>query len=192
MALIAKLFGQLTPEEVVSENSAHVLAQLRRIFGPRADVDDVFQAVFVEVLRSLPAFRGRSKIKTWIHRITMNVAYQEMRMQYRERATASIDDVEEPAADGDVEEALATSEEMLLLYRALETLDPKKRMALVLHDIEGMTLKEIGEHLGKPLQTVASQVKSGREELAQRLAAAGMKRGRALRVADDGGEASGR
>jgi RNA polymerase sigma-70 factor, ECF subfamily len=174
MALIAKLFGQQTPDEVVEEYSPLVLAQLRRIFGPRADVDDVFQAVFVEVLRSLPAFRGKSKLKTWIHRITLNVAYQEMRLSYREKATASIDDVAEPASEEDVEAELEQQQRLALLYEALATLDPKKRMAVVLHDIEGMTLKEISEHLGKPLQTVASQVRAGRSELAAYLHAAGL------------------
>ena len=62
----------------------------------------------------------------------------------------------------------------LILYEALATLDPKKRMAVVLHDIEGMTLKEISEHLGKPLQTVASQVRSGRSDLAAYLHSAGL------------------
>jgi RNA polymerase sigma-70 factor (ECF subfamily) len=166
MALIAKLFGQLTPDEVVEEYSPVVLSQLRRIFGPRADVDDVFQAVFVEVLRSLPAFRGRSKLKTWIHRITLNVAYQEMRLSYREKATTSIDDVAEPPSEDDVEQELEQQQRLAILYEGLETLDPKKRIAVVLHDVEGMTLKEVSEHLGKPLQTVASQVRAGRQELA--------------------------
>lgn len=174
MALIAKLFGKLTPDEVVEELSPVVLSQLRRIFGPRADVDDVFQAVFVEVLRSLPAFRGRSKLKTWVHRITLNVAYQEMRLSYREKATTSIDDVAEPMSEDDVEETLEQQQRLALLYEGLATLDPKKRMAVVLHDIEGMTLKEISEHLGKPLQTVASQVKTGRAELATYLHSLGM------------------
>ncbi|MEQ8982022.1 MAG: sigma-70 family RNA polymerase sigma factor, partial [Deltaproteobacteria bacterium] len=75
----------LKPDQVVRDHAEDVAKQLRRIFGPSADIDDVFQAVFVEVIRSLDKFRGKSKLKTWIHRITLNVAYQEMRMQYRER-----------------------------------------------------------------------------------------------------------
>lgn len=169
MALISGFFRRPPPAEIVAEHGPAVLAQLRRTFGPRADIDDVFQAVFVEVLRSLPRFRGHSSLRTWIHRITLNVAYQEMRLQYRARATSPIDEVDEPSSEQDLEADLERKEAGRRLYEALEALDPKKRMAIVLHDIEGLTLKEIGEQLGRPLQTVATQVRTGRAELAEAL-----------------------
>ena len=141
MALISHLRRKPSPEEVVKTHAPQVMRHLRRIFGPHADVDDVFQAVFVEILRSLPRFRGDAQLKTWIHRITLNVAYQAR------------DDI-------------ARSESLGTLYRALSSLEPKKRLPVILHDIEGHTLKEVGELLGRPLQTVASQVRTGRKELA--------------------------
>ena len=165
MALIDLVRGTPTPEEVVRQHSGDVHRLLRRIFGPGADVEDLFQAAFVEVLRSLPTFRGRSKLRTWIHRITLNVAYQEMRMQYRERAVRAHKDIDQFTCEPDVERRLEEEEALRALYVALETLEPKKRMAVVLHDLEEHTLKEIGELLGRPLQTVASQLKAGRSDL---------------------------
>jgi RNA polymerase sigma-70 factor (ECF subfamily) len=170
MALIDRLLGRPTPEEVVREQGPAVLRQLRRMFGPRADVDDVFQAVMVEVLRSLPTFAGRSQLKTWIHRITLNVAYQEMRLQYRERATTPLDDATEPVSEENVETKLLDHEALTQLYEGLGRLDPKKRMAVLLHDIEGLPLREISERVGRPLQTVNSQLRAGRAELAAFLA----------------------
>ena len=167
MALIDRILGRTTPEQVVQDHGPEVLRQLKRIFGPGADVDDVFQAVFVEILRSLPSFKGRSKMRTWVHRITLNVAYQEMRMQYRNGVTTSIETTDEPVATTDLEGELADAQARALLYRGLEQLDPKKRMAIVLHDLRGLTLKKTAEELGRPLQTVASQVRSGRAELAE-------------------------
>jgi RNA polymerase sigma factor (sigma-70 family) len=52
------------------------------------------------------------------------------------------------------------------VYDALARLDPRQRVVLVMYEVEGCTLKEIGEALGRPLQTVASQLKSGRARLA--------------------------
>ena len=167
MALISHLRRKPSPEEVVKPHAPQVMRHLRRIFGPHADVDDVFQAVFVEILRSLPRFRGDAQLKTWIHRITLNVAYQEMRFSYREREVRSYEDtsdlLEHTACARD---DIARSESLGTLYRALSSLEPKKRLPVILHDIEGHTLKEVGELLGRPLQTVASQVRTGRKELA--------------------------
>ena len=83
MSLLPKVWSPQSPEEVVKEHGPMVYRQLKRIFGGHADVDDVYQMVFIEVLRSLPSFKGRAKLATWIRRITWNVAYQEMRGQYR-------------------------------------------------------------------------------------------------------------
>ena len=49
--------------------------------------------------------------------------------------------------------------------QALAILDPRQRIAVVMHDIEGFTLKEISKTLGRPLQTVASQLHAGRTRL---------------------------
>lgn len=64
MALMDSLLGRPSPDAVVCEHGAYVMAVLRRTFGPKADVEDVYQAVFVEVLRALPAFRGSARLRT--------------------------------------------------------------------------------------------------------------------------------
>ena len=168
MALIDRLRRRPSAEDAVLTHAADVTRLLVRIFGPGADIDDVFQAVFVEVIRSLPAFRGKSQLKTWIHRITLNVAYQEMRLRYRERAVRLSEDAEAVMAQWvDDTDDFERSDALHTLYKGLERLDPKKRIALLLHDIEGYTLRETGELLGRPLQTIASQVKAGRAQLAR-------------------------
>lgn len=174
LALIDRLRGRPSPEEVVRAHSRHVTRLLYRLFGPKADIDDVYQAVFVEVLRSLPNFRGHAKLSTWIHRIALNVAYQEMRLQYRERAVRTAEDPEPLIANmQDETDAFAQSDSRRTLYAGLQHLDAKKRIVVLLRDVEGYTLKEIGEQLGRPLQTVASQARTGRAELAHFIAAEG-------------------
>lgn len=175
MALIDRLRRRPSAEEVVRAHGADVTRLLVRIFGPGTDIDDVFQAVFVEIIRSLPAFRGKSQLKTWIHRIALNVAYQEMRLRYRERAVRAAEDADTVMASwvSDTND-FERSDALHTLYTGLELLDPKKRIAIVLHDIEGYTLKETGELLGRPLQTVASQVKAGRSDLARWYASQGV------------------
>ena len=148
-------------EVVVRAHGPAVWRQLKRIFGAHADIEDTFQQVMLEIVRALPGFQGESELSTWIHRITLNVAYQRMRRGYR-GVEVDLDESGVVAIAADVEAARR-------LYKALEALPPKKRIAVVLHDIEGLTLREIGERLGVPLQTVASQVHTGRALLAEEL-----------------------
>ncbi|MBI5508176.1 MAG: sigma-70 family RNA polymerase sigma factor [Deltaproteobacteria bacterium] len=164
------IFPRPSPEAVVREHAPMVHRQLRRIFGPQADIDDVFQSVFVEVLRSLPTFAGRARLSTWIRRITWNVAYQEMRLQYRQPKTTAIEDADLALGKTNVAEGKAADQQcMRKLYAALDRLDPKERVAVVMHDIEGCTLKEIARSQGRPLQTIASQLYAGRARIAAHL-----------------------
>ncbi len=165
-------------DAVVRAHGPDVWRLLKRIFGQHADVDDTFQQVMLEVVRALPSFRGDSELSTWIHRITLNVAYQRMRRGYR-GVEVDLDEAGVAVADVDVEGQVADAQTARRLYESLEALPPKKRIAVVLHDVEGLTLKEIGERLGIPLQTVASQLHSGRAMLAEALFVQGENRARA-------------
>ncbi len=161
--------GRPSAAEVVRDHGPQVYRQLCRIFGPRADVDDLFQMVFIEVLRSLPRLRSRHALGAWIRRITWNVAYQEMRSQYRRPQESELDETR-LAPNDDAEELVERRQAMSKLYACLDRLSAKQRMAVILHDVEGCTLKEMGRILGRPLQTVASQLHSGRAQLAHLMA----------------------
>ncbi|MEL6188323.1 MAG: RNA polymerase sigma factor [Myxococcota bacterium] len=162
-------FRRPDPERVVREHGPEVLRLLRRVLGPGQEVEDVAQAVFIEVLRALPRFRGKAKLKTFIHRITLNVAYQELRARYRHRRVwaDTVLEEEKVPAGSDLESEVCGRRQVELLYEALGDLSPKKRLAVILHDLEGRSLREIAEDLGRPLPTIASQVRAGRSELAE-------------------------
>ncbi|MEM6558650.1 MAG: sigma-70 family RNA polymerase sigma factor [Myxococcota bacterium] len=162
--MIGAFFRPVTPEEVTRDYADQVYRQLKRIFGPRADVDDLFQTVFVEVLRSLPSWKGRARLSAWIRRITSNVAYQEMRLAYRRPHEVDYDDELRAATTLDPERAA----ELAGLYRALSELPPKLRIVISLYDLEGLTMKEIGQSLGRPIPTIQSQLKVARQQLAER------------------------
>ncbi len=54
--------------------------------------------------------------------------------------------------------------------RAVQTLPPKLRGAVVLHDIEGLSYEEVAEALGCPVGTVKSRLFNGRHLLRRKLA----------------------
>ncbi len=143
-------------------------------FGVRpADLEDAAQEVFVVAHRRYAEFGHRAQVTTWLFGITVRVA-AGFRRRAHVRREAATDDMERvvtdtaPAPDG----ALLGRQAGELAQRILDGLDDDKRAVFVLHELEELTLKEIAEMLGCPLQTVYSRLAAARKhfrEEAERL-----------------------
>lgn len=59
-------------DRLVEDHRSLVYHVIVRVVGDRRVHDDLFQEVFLNVVRSLPTFRGRSKLSTWIASIAIN------------------------------------------------------------------------------------------------------------------------
>lgn len=139
-----------------------VAAVAGRILGDGADADDVVQDTFLAAFRSLGGFGMRSGVRTWLHRIAVNFALRRRMRRARELPRETV----ETAGDG-----AARVEATLDLARAaaaLERIDEKKREALLLHELHGMTAQEIADLLCAPLSTVLSRIARGRRELEEK------------------------
>lgn len=151
-----------TFDAVFREHAPTVWRALRRLGIREADVEDLCQEVFVVVHRKLPEFEGRSSLKTWIYGIAVRVASDHRRRAHvrREHATAEVPEERRSApqlADLEREQARA------MLDAALATLDEDKRAAFVLYEIEDLSMPEVAEALGCPLQTAYSRLYAARK-----------------------------
>jgi RNA polymerase sigma-70 factor, ECF subfamily len=151
------------------EHVEQVIHHVGRLLGPRADVEDAVQEVFVRVHRSLDQYRGDCKFSTWLYRVTRNVAIDHLR---RQKKTISLDDWRPLRATGEDWRRLEARDQLRGLYAALERLPPEYREAFVLYEVEGCKLREIAELTESPLGTVASRVRRAREQLREVLESA--------------------
>jgi RNA polymerase sigma-70 factor (ECF subfamily) len=149
---------------IFDEHARYVIRTLRHLGVKEADVEDVAQEVFVTVHRKLPEFEGRSKLRTWLYAICLRVASDHRRRAYvvRERVTESppIDTGERTGAEPDLH-----VESRAFVRQLLGALDEDKRTVLVLYEIEGLSMREVAEVIGCPLQTAYSRLHAGRELL---------------------------
>ncbi|MEM6370164.1 MAG: sigma-70 family RNA polymerase sigma factor [Myxococcota bacterium] len=131
----------------------------RRLGVPSAAVDDAVQDVFLVVHRRLHEFEGRSKLKTWLFGITLNVAKAHRRKRGR-----IVDLLEAELVDpGPDPEATAEAEQARgLLHSCLDELDEDKRAVFVLAELEQATAPEIAEALQLKLNTVYSRLRAAR------------------------------
>lgn len=154
--------------ELFAVHKDRVASIVFRFLGQSADVDDVVQEVFLHVHRSLPRFRGESRFTTWLYRLTANVTKMHLR---RRASRPRVVDVEVPDLPRHAEppegpdDALARQLRVRALYRLLERLSEKKRMVLVLHDLEGLPASEIAEVVEAPIMTVRTRLFYARRDL---------------------------
>ncbi|MBI4510641.1 MAG: sigma-70 family RNA polymerase sigma factor [Deltaproteobacteria bacterium] len=157
-----------------------VAANLFRVLGERSELDDLVQEVFVIAFRGMERFRGDARLSTWLYRICVNVALGRLRARARKPMSYVSDPhaqegggrepVDSPESP---ERVLERRDDVALVYRALDMLSPKKRVVLVLHEIEGMDIKEIAEIVRAPLVTVRTRLHYARKEFFRIVSASG-------------------
>ncbi len=147
-----------------------VYRQMRSLVGGReTDFEDLVQDAMEQALRSLPAFEGRSKFSTWTYQICFRTLLKRRRWHGRWLKRFSLTregvlpDHESPTPAPASQ--LEDGERAARLHTALGQLSPKKRVVVVLHDLEGLPSEEISEVLSVKLGTVRSRLRDGRREL---------------------------
>jgi RNA polymerase sigma-70 factor (ECF subfamily) len=160
-------FGQL-----YREHRETVSRLCYRVLGPTAELEDVVQEVFLQVHRSIARFRGQSQFSTWLHRVTVNVALQQIRRR-RSQPIAYVTDPALLPESADEETPLdrtLTTERLQAVYRVLDRLAPKKRIVLVLHDLESVPASEIARIVESNVLTVRTRLFYARREFYEALA----------------------
>ena len=163
-------------DQLYREHRRMVAANLFRVLGDRTDLDDLVQEVFVIAFRGLDRFRGEAKLSTWLYRICVNVALGRLRSRSRKPpALPAPDPLGDRPTDPNEspERLLLRREDVREVYRALDQLAPKKRVVLVLHEIEGLDIKEIAAIVQAPLVTVRTRLHYARKDFYKILSAGG-------------------
>jgi RNA polymerase sigma-70 factor (ECF subfamily) len=127
---------------------------------PAADAEDLCQDVMLVVHRRLPAFDGQS-LRGWLYGICVRVV-SDYRRSARVRRERPTDVIPERAYEATQLAELDGRRAEEKLRRALDGLDDDKRVIFVLFEIEQLTLREISEATGTPLQTVYSRLQAAR------------------------------
>ena len=154
-----------------------VFRTLLRLLGTGEGLDDLAQDCFLRLHRALPGFRGEALVSTYLYRIVVNVAQDELRRRHREERplTSLTDEVEDwgerlrhPSRNA--EELLLEREFAAGVERALAQLSAIQRTILVLYHQEERTYEQIAAVLGMPIGTVRTHLHRGRERLRELIA----------------------
>jgi len=142
-------------------------------------VFDLAQETFIKAYRALGRFRGDSAFYTWIYRIAVNTAKNQLASDARGGYTVSLnsggsDESDEPMIEPEAlrdtgsPDALAATEELKsAIDRAIADLPEDLRTALTLREMEGLSYDEIAAVMDCPIGTVRSRIFRAREAIEQ-------------------------
>jgi RNA polymerase sigma-70 factor (ECF subfamily) len=152
-------------EEIYATHSRRLYGVAVRMLGNPADADDMLQEIFLAAHRKLDSFRGESALGTWLYRLAVNLCLDYLRSRTG-RALHVTDALEDEPALPDAGRGLAERTVTKMdLERALAQLPEGCRTAFVLHDVQGLEHREVGEIMGIAEGTSKSQVHKARMRL---------------------------
>lgn len=120
---------------------------------------DAVQDGFINAFRRADSFRGDSALTTWLHRIVVNACLDRLR---RIKPTSDLEDYD-PADTRDYHHSV---EVRLDVREALDQLPEGQRLALILVDMQGLSVAEAAQALDVPPGTVKSRCARGRSAMA--------------------------
>src|SRR5579884_897881 len=157
---------------LVRRHGSMVLHVCRRVLRDVHDIEDVFQATFLVLIRKAASLRRVESVGCFLHgvayRLSLKARTRFARQRRHERQATVKKHSDDPLAELSVREAQAIFDE------ELSHLPEKFRAPLVLCCLEGQTRDEAARQLGWPAKLVKSRLEQGRERLRYRLSQRGL------------------
>lgn len=144
--------------------SEMVRSVLRSALGADASIEDLLQDVFMALMKGLDTLREGAKLRSFLISVAVRLAALELRRRKIRRwvilsPTGTVP--EPPVAPRDVEGRQA----LRALYRILDQLGTRRRLAFVLRHVHELEMLEVAEVLGVSESTAKREVARARAQI---------------------------
>jgi len=152
-----------------------------RMVNSRTEGEDLFQEVFIRVIKALPSYESKNKFKSWIYTIANNVSIDYLRKK-KKRKTISIEEEVVRKKDKTLRlEDVLRSDEILpekiienmelkeVLLKCLEELTPEQKEVFLLRHEGGFSFKEITGLTGCTLNTALGRMHQAIKKIKNKL-----------------------
>lgn len=160
-------------DDMIRGRAGELLRVAWRLTGNRADAEDLVQETFARALAGSGQFRAGSNLDAWLYRIMVNAHISA----YRKRRRVQFVSDESLAGWHEAFPAAVSAEDLVLsgtfdgdVAAAMRALPEKRRLAVYLADVEGLSYRQIAERAGISVGTVRSCLHRGRRALRTALA----------------------
>ena len=163
--------------ELVAAYQDRIVGIFCHLLGNQEAAEDLAQEVFLRIYRSRDKYEPKAKFSTWLFRIANNLASNTRRNKGRRREVALNPQDSGPLGMRPEEQLLMEKSGMMpsrqiglketqaVVRQALETLNERQQMAVLLHKFEGMSYADIGAAMKLSEAAVKSLLSRARENL---------------------------
>ncbi len=149
-------------EQIINEYSAMVY-RIALVYGKtKEDAEDIFQEVFLRLVRYQNRLESKEHVRNWLIRVTVNYGKSYIKKQSRNQTLPLMEDV--MLSEGEQDNAMGYA-----VYQAVKSLPEKYRVVVHLYYYEELSVKEISACLQRREGTVKSQLARGRDLLKKKL-----------------------
>lgn len=169
------LAGVITVELLFRTEMEFVMNIARRCGLEDPDAEDVTQQVFTELQRRIHSLHSPESIRPWLATVTRRYALAcnaARRRAFVEPLPYDFADVEDESPLA--EEQLLASERRCELLDLIETIEPSRRIVLVMRVLDELTMAEIAQTLRIPLPTAYNRLRLARFDLADAIRRKGL------------------
>lgn len=164
-------------EELMLRYQGRVVMVLEHLIGSRDQAEDLTQEVFLRVYRARKRYLPGAKFSTWLFAIANNAASNALRSRSRRREVALEARESGPMGAHPLERMVKASSGQMparqldkaeirdVVRMAMETLNERQRMAVLLNKFEGMSYADIAETMALTPQAVKSLLSRARGNL---------------------------
>jgi RNA polymerase sigma-70 factor (ECF subfamily) len=155
-------------ETLVNEHQARLYRLCLSILDSPDDAQDAVQETFIAAIRALPKYRGDAALQTWLYSIAVNACRGQLRKSKRRGKFEEPEDDAEMSMDRSTpspEGSVIASQHADAIWQAVNSLDEKHRLPVVLRYYHELSTEEIARVLEINLGTVHSRLSNARTRL---------------------------
>jgi RNA polymerase sigma-70 factor, ECF subfamily len=163
-------------EELVEKYQHRLVGLMHHLVGSAEEAEDLAQEVFLRVYRNRKKYRARAKFSTWLFTIANNLALNTLRSRQRKPVVPlNVSDsgplgprpAEQLVRDRANQPVQQVQQQELagMVRQALETLNERQRIAVLLNKFEEMSYEEIAEVMSLSTKAVKSLLSRARTNL---------------------------
>lgn len=155
--------------ELIDRHGPRLFNLALQFAGSREEAEDLTQEIFMRLYLNLRSYRGEVPLIGWALRLSRNLCidhYRRTRQERRWRRVAS-EVLEHLPSTDNVEAASQRRQRLEAVYAALCDLEETQAEAVLLCDLQGVSLLEASAYLEIPVGTLKSRLHRGRQRLAE-------------------------